>query len=435
MALQQPSTKFSGTLDYEAKRIHFSNPYVIAFGEGRTDLWKLSFDGCSIEKKYSFSEPIEDPASEGVIIDTKRDFVVFPKGMLVPPALRVYGLSDGRFIRTVPLFGELAQWPMQYCDGHVLVTVREAETDAPPDGRTSILLCDVAGDGWLLSATNLPSDLTQRDQMPFNLIGSLVPILLTSNGDIVATSSACYEEKMSLMLWKGTGTAFEDNVPPDLTVQVAISSEPPEGSAEGFADGDNIRPSCSIPLDKTSFLLCTYEHVSDALETAFSAQSTIRAFEILSLHERWCAKPIWGHVKTIQYVNSHDVIVAIGTRDEREGGGNSDMSTIVVALDAMSGALRFADKVNHYKQGSAVKHCALGQTENRPLTIIVLLANGAISITPLGEFLTSGFARDGQSIQVTRHLEGNARVGIGAVSGQSAILLTKGSSDFSLVSW
>jgi hypothetical protein len=127
--------------------------------------------------------------------------------------------------------------------------------------------------------------------------------------------------------------------------------------------------------------------------------------------------------------------VAIGTRDEREDGGHADISTIVAAVDAKSGALRYADKVNHRKQGYAVKHCALGQTDDHPPTIIVLFTNGAISVTPLAKFLTSGFARDGQSIPVTRHLEGDARVGIGATGGQTAILLMKGSFDFSLVSW
>jgi len=237
------------------------------------------------------------------------------------------------------------------------------------------------------------------------------------------------------MLWIGTGTAFEDKVPPDRTVQVAISSEPPEGSTEAFADGDSIRPSCSIPLDNSSFLLCTYENITDALQNAFAVQSTIHAFEILSLNERWCAKPIWGKINIMHHVISHNVIVAIGMRDEREDGGYADISTIVAAVDAKSGALRYADKVNHRRQGCAVKHCAVGQTDDRPPTIIVLFTNGAISVTPLGEFLTSGFARDGQSIPITRCLEGGDRVSIGAAGGQTAILLTKGSSDFSLVSW
>jgi len=223
---------------------------------------------------------------------------------------------------------------------------------------------------------------------------------------------------MALFRWKGT----RNDESPSKATEIKLE------------DGDHIRTSCSLLFNDTSFVISGYEYEMEQPQVGEAAQSIIHRIDIVSLKERWYSRPIWGEVIKMQYVASHNAIVAIGKLDE---GSNSEsnygMTTTVTVIDASTGALEHADKVNNHKHGCHVQECSLSQTEDA-VDVVILFSDGSVSITSLDMFLLDGFERDGDSLKIRRALGGDFQLICGAVGGRSAVLAGE-NFEFSLVNW
>ncbi|TFY69829.1 hypothetical protein EVJ58_g187 [Rhodofomes roseus] len=192
-------------LDRNFESLHVHGAYVTTFEKTTVDVRRSAATHGRLDHVARLAEFVEAPP-QGLapIIDAERNLIVIPDRGQGSPILWVFNLTDGQLIRKPELYGSLAGVPLQYANGKALVAVEEGESPDKPDGLTTLLLCDVAGDGWLLGGVNLPARLKAREQKRLNTVGGvLVPVQLRSNGDIIATSSEAWHDKMDVLHWRG----------------------------------------------------------------------------------------------------------------------------------------------------------------------------------------------------------------------------------------
>ncbi|KAH9840317.1 uncharacterized protein C8Q71DRAFT_746908, partial [Rhodofomes roseus] len=186
------------------------------------------------------------------VFDTDRDLTIIANQASDDdvPSLLVFSLVDGRLIRKLELYGIILSqdYRVPYADGKILVNIEEDKERFPPHGLTKILLCDVVGDGGVLGSVNLPARLQAREELRRNTNGGvLLPVHVQPNGDIVATSSESWSSKMEVLFWRGADIPKSPEPAASFTLEV------------GVEDGDQIYPTCSVPLDEKTFLLVVYE--------------------------------------------------------------------------------------------------------------------------------------------------------------------------------
>ncbi|TFY64645.1 hypothetical protein EVJ58_g2494 [Rhodofomes roseus] len=323
----------------EAFYVH--EPYVLTFGKDSVDIWRAGGPHGRLEHIATLAQFVLAPPSRlDPVFDTDRNLIIIADGAHGDglPSLVVFSLVDGQLIRKLELYGSLNENGLPYADGKILVAIEEDKEHFPPHGLTKILLCDVVGDGGILGSVNLPARLQAREELRLNTDGGvLLPVHVRPNGDIVATSSEAWGEKMEILFWRG-----------------ADISESPEPAASftldcGIEDGDTIYPICSAPLDEKTRLLAVYEAFGSTPQVGSACQTSIFAIDAETMTIRWHAKPIGGWVHTIRYIAALDVIVAFGRHQQwqHDDYDKRDTFQYVVALDPATGSERRMETINH----------------------------------------------------------------------------------------
>ncbi|KAF9465335.1 hypothetical protein BDZ94DRAFT_1234745 [Collybia nuda] len=409
--------QLAGTLTHDIECVYISHPHVVTFGPNSTDIWEITPD--KVQHRSTLTPFIGAPERVGlrrrerggVNFDHGREIIIIASDGPEKHSLNVYGLRDGQIIRSIEVPGRLDVRSVHYNNGYALAeSLGGPEEDT--NQNTRIYLYDVAGQGNLIRELSVPLDFVGG-----SLYATFLPLGLTATQDILAASSDYSEDRMCIFRWRGGRTRRS----PSDTVEI------------GMEYGDQISTTSSILLDNDSFAINTFEFTQGEIQVGDASQSVIRRFDIPSLKEKWYSRPISGEVYSMRYVVSHKAIVAIGEVDEgKDPGSDFDWATTVTVIDAGSGALEHADKINHRKHGCAVRECDVSQVGDT-IDVVILFADGTVSVTPLDMFLLDGFEREGDSIKVHRVLSDGFQFSGGAVGQKSAIL--EGGSEFSLVRW
>lgn len=409
--------RLAETVQHDNERVCISHPHVITFGENSTDIWEITSD--EIRHRSTLTPFIRPPKGVGVyqgergevIFDHAREIVIIPSDSSQQHFLSVYGLHDGQLIRSIEVLGRLDVRAVHYNDGYALV-VSLGDPDEEMNVKPRFYLFDIASEG----------SLRRELAVPYHLVGNsphatFIPLSLTVTQDIIATSSNYSEDAMSVFRWKGGRTRRS----PSNDIEIRMEY------------GDNISASSSILLDDDSFAMTTFEFTMGEIQVGDASQSVIRRFETVSLKQKWDSRPISGEVHTMRYVVSQNAIVAIGKVDEgKDPTSDFDWATTVTVVDASSGALEHADKINHRKHGCPVQECDVSQVGDT-VDVVILFADGTVSVTPLDMFLLDGFEREGESVKVHRVLNDGFQVSGGAI-GQRSAIIGRGS-EFSLMRW
>ncbi|TFY64724.1 hypothetical protein EVJ58_g2447 [Rhodofomes roseus] len=395
----------------EAFYVH--GPYVLIFSTASVDIWRTGSPHGRLEHITTLAQFVEAmPYHLDPVFDTDRNLIIIAdqeSGDDVP-SLLVFSLVDGRLIRKLELYGTLSEDYPMYADGKILVDIEEDKEHFPPHGLTKILLCDVMGNGGVLGSVNLPARLQARERLRMSTNGGvLLPVHVRQNGDIFATSSEQWGDKMEVLCWRGADVPKSPEPAASFTLEV------------GVEDGDQIYPTCSAPLDEKTFLLAVYEADGSVLPVQSACQTSIYAIDVETMTIRWHAKPIGGWVHTVRYVAALDVIVAFGRHDNGDGV-KPDKFGYVVALDPATGSQRRMETISHNVQGVPVEYGGLSQTADDFLVVIVF-RDGSTCAVGLRHFLEHGFSREGEQLAVFRpQLGEESNVKEVAVSGQTVIV-------------
>lgn len=186
------ATSQSLAIEGNPQTFYAHEQYALTFSTTCVDVWVANEHG-RLDHAARLETFVQCPPYRlDPIIDTKRDLIVIadrnPASEPPIPLLLAFRLTDGKLIRKIELSGILAETPLQYADGKVLVAIEEGEV--PPDGLTTVLLCDIEGDGGRLGGVTLLKRLRAREQSRINTSGGdLLPVQLMPNGDIIATWS------------------------------------------------------------------------------------------------------------------------------------------------------------------------------------------------------------------------------------------------------
>ncbi|KAH9840326.1 uncharacterized protein C8Q71DRAFT_486425 [Rhodofomes roseus] len=395
----------------EAFYVH--GPYVLIFSKTSVDIWRTGGPHGHLEHIAALAQfVLVMPYHLDPVFDTDRNLIIIVDGAREhnTPSLLVFSLVDGRLIRKLELYGTMAEDYPLYADGKILVNIEEDKEHFPPYGITKILLCDVVGDGGVLSSVNLPARLQAREQMRRNTNGGvLLPVHVRPNGDIFATSTEQWGDKMEVLCWRGADVPKSPEPAASFTLEV------------GVEDGDDIFPTCSTPLDEETFLLAVYEADGDVIATQSACQTSIYAIDVETMTIRWHAKPNGGSVHTIRYVAALDVIVAFGQHDNGDGI-KSDRFNYVVVLDPATGSQRRMETISHGVQGSPVEYGGLSPTADDFLVVIVF-RDGSTCAVDLKHFLEHGFPRLGERVAVSGSPLGErSNITKAVVSGQTVIV-------------
>ncbi|TFY51929.1 hypothetical protein EVJ58_g10300 [Rhodofomes roseus] len=391
-------------------------PYVLIFSTASVDIWRTGGPHGRLEHIATLAQFIlllvAMPYHLDPIFDTERNLIIIVAhgdGEDGLPSLLVFSLIDGRLVRKLELYGALLEDDLLYADGKILVDTAEDHERFPPHGLTKILLCNVVGDGGVLGSVNLPARLQAREQVRNNTNGGiLLPVHVRPNGDIFATSSESWGNKMEVLCWRGADVPKSPE--PDASFTLAV----------GIEDGDQIYPTCSAPLDETVFLLAVYEADGNVLPVQSACQTSIYAIDVETMTIRWHAE-LGGWVHTVRYVAALDVIVAFGRHDNGDGD-KSDKFGYVVALDPATGSQRRMETISHNVQGVPVEYGGLSQTADDFLVVIVF-RDGSTCAADLRHFLEHGFPRLGKRLVVSGSPLGEqSNITKAVVSGQTVIV-------------
>ncbi|KZT66560.1 hypothetical protein DAEQUDRAFT_730123 [Daedalea quercina L-15889] len=400
------------TLEGDVESFYVHERYVLTFSKTSADVWRAGSELGHLNHVTGFSEPVPSPPFERFpIVDLERNLVIVPDHgpQNGPPLLWVFSLADGMLIHKLELYGALAQTRLQYADGKVLVAVEENDGRAPPNGRTTILLCDVAGDGGLLGGVHLPARLKAREEKRLNTVGGvLAPVQLRPNGDVIATSSEAWHTEMEVLRWRGADVL--DFPEPDASFELRLSLE----------GGDRIHPTCTAPLDENSFIMAVAEAVSDVLQVGEGCQTAIHAVDAEAMTIRWSAECVGGRVSSVHYVAAVDAIVAFGEHDYGESDGDDPFAYVVV-LDPAMGTRRRMETIKHPVQGTPLRYCGLGKKADG-FAIIIVFRDGLTYAVDLRQFLEHGFPEDGTLTPASTSLEKGWEVEEVGVAGQTVIL-------------
>ncbi|KZW02794.1 hypothetical protein EXIGLDRAFT_730904 [Exidia glandulosa HHB12029] len=358
-----------------AERIYIHDSYVVTFGPDATstNLWTLSNDGRRLDH-LKILRTLEEPGGIAPIVDTERKLVAITGRSSGPPELHISDISSGDLVRTLMLYGSLDDVRMPYSSrlGHALVSTRVV------DELPRVLVVDVAGNGWIAGVAYIPPDLrTSTDDRPDPQFGAEH---ITDDGDIICSYVAPPlpdgVDHFTLIRWNGTPN---ENTLPAVRADLSIS----------LVDGDAVSVSCCLPFCDDALLVSACEAVQDAIDTAYSRWSVLRAIGLRALDTLWTAEPVWGVIRRLHHAVDAGVVLATGTQNAREDGGKNIPVSFIAAFDDKTGALRRLERVNHIAQGVSVRLCAATSD-----TVIVIFANGDMSMASLDDFLAHGLARD-----------------------------------------
>jgi hypothetical protein len=372
-------------------------PHLLIWTD-RVDLWRLDEDSFDlIHVATLFVDVSTWRFGHKPFIDEERKLLVIPEHFPTsgPPKLRVFNLADGALIRKVHLYGSLANVPILYRNGHALTLIMEERSKDLPNGQTNIVLCDIAGDGWLVSGVNLPPDMAQREKYMHSSTAPLIlePMFFGSDGDVLATSTTQWLGKLDLLCWRGP--QIKDDQQPDARLEL----QPVRPGTQSMV------PGCYIDLGSNVCVLCTNEAVKYDVEPLDHMDLTsVKAIDVETMTVKWTAEPIWGEANHVQHVPTLGVILVFGTQDIHRGDITRVSirdSTYVAVIDAKSGSLRMMDTIDSGVQGNYIVSISLsGQDLNSCL--VTVWDSGEVNIIGFRQFMESGFERDGLRLQTTK---------------------------------
>ncbi|KZV83194.1 hypothetical protein EXIGLDRAFT_728800 [Exidia glandulosa HHB12029] len=394
------------TVAHVAERVYIHDSYVVTFGpdETSTNLWILSDDGRALEHLKAL-KTLEEPGGIAPIVDVERKLVAITRRSSGPPELHICDIDSGDLMRTLMLYGSLDDVPMPYSSrlGRALVATRVV------DELPRVLVVDVAGNGWIEGVAYIPPDLrTSTDDRPDPLFGAEH---ITDDGDIICSYVAPPlpdgVDHFTLMRWTGTPN---ENTLPAVRADLPIS----------LVDGDAVSVSCCLPFRDDALLVSACEAAQDGIDTAYSRWSVLRAIGIRALDPLWTAEPVWGVIRRLHHAVDAGVVIANGTQNAREDAGKSIPVSFIAAFDDQTGALRRLERVNYIVQGVSVRLCAATSD-----TVIVVFANGDVSITALDDFLANGLARDVNThkVMTTRLWKGHGKQVVHAAIAASSVIV------------
>lgn len=398
----------------EIQAFYCHGNYVLTFSTTCVDVWRTEHG--RLDHTARLTQFIEcPPYGLDPIIDTARDLLIVADRNNAQrpriPLLLAFSLAHGTLLRKIELYGTLAEKPLRYSDGRVLVAIEEEKNKVPPDGLTTVLLCDIAGDGGRLGGTTLPKRLKAREQSRLNTNGGvLLPIQLMPNGDIIATSSEAYNSKMEVLRYRAADvSSFAE---PDAGFELATSNE----------DFERIHPTCNSLLDEHTILMAVYEADDDQLPKGDACQTAIYAVDTESMTVRWRSKYVGGTVADVRYVASLDVVVAFGTHDNGTHE-EPDPFAFVLALDPATGMQRRAETVRCRARDSSVQYCGLTrEADDGPDTVVVVFSDASTFKGRLEALLSNGFATEEGWLDIAGTLDQDCRVEAAGLAGPLVIL-------------
>jgi hypothetical protein len=366
-------------------------PYLLLW-TNQIDLWRFAHHSSDLTHVATLSEHVPRPYIGGrspqPYIDRELNLLVIPEHFPImgdPPKLWVFNLVDGELIREVKLYGRLAEVPIMYRNGHALTLLTEDKSEAMPHGQTSIVLCDIAGDGWLISGVNLPQDLTERERLRDAPPLVLEPIFFGANGDVLATSTTKWLGKIDLLRWRGP-QIVEDQQP-----DARLELQPIRQETQSMV------PGCSMDLSSNICVLCTHEAVKyDVKPLDHMDLTSVKAIDVETMTVKWTAEPLWGKTNHIQHVPPLEAIVIFGAQDIDRGDETRSkirVSTFVAVLDAQTGARQRLDSIDSDVLGYLVSiSLSAGEAD---LSLITVWETGDVNIISLQKFIDNGFDWDG----------------------------------------
>jgi hypothetical protein len=374
---------------------HFlSYPYLLTWHESEhIKLWRFSDDSAGLNFVAELSEYTERPiGNRNIIIDENQGILIIPgidheDDSEVIHLFRVYSLSDGHIIRTCPVYGELQEGFTPYTNGHVLANVRVDWGDEFRAPHKEIILCDVAGDEWVVASLSLPDYLSDHEDRRCRLHGGFQPVLFRGNGDVIATTTD-YMSPLEVLLYRGP---IDYRQQPDTSLKL----EP------AFRESFDIASSRSASLNDDCFVLYVHEINRVSLQRKWESCTTIHAINAEHMTVLWTAEPIWGYIYYVEHVSSLQVLVCFGKRDlTNENQGFEHWLTFVGVIDTRNGALLTLDTTDHSMGQSSICAARLSNDAQHP-DIVIIFDNGSVSVHDLQSFIKNGFDRVGDSIRLT----------------------------------
>ncbi|EPS95318.1 hypothetical protein FOMPIDRAFT_1054306 [Fomitopsis schrenkii] len=407
------ATSQSLAIEGDLQTFYVHEQYVLTFTTTSVDVWRTADEHGRLDHAARLASFVEcPPYGLDPIIDTKRDLIIIAdRNYAQPPSiplLLVFGLTDGKLIRMMELYGTPAEKPLQYANGKVLVAIEEEGNKVPPEGLTTVLLCDVAGDGGRLGGITLPKRLRAREQSRLNTSGGiLLPVQLMPNGDIIATSSEAYNSTMEVLRYRAADVSTFTE--PDAHFELATSREIFE----------RIQPTCSGLLDEHTILMAVYEADDDQLPKGDACQTAIYAVDTESMTVRWRSDSVGGMVTDVRYVAALDAVVAFGAHDNGTHE-DPDPFAYVLALDPATGVQRRMETVGHRGREGSVQYCGLaGKADD--LIMVVVFSDASVWSGNLRSMLEDGPA-GGSWLQIVESLTGDRRIDVAGVAGRTVIL-------------
>lgn len=314
------------------------------------DIWALSDTG------IIHTCPLIDPTSSrrsiwsctehhtAPFLDEERMlvFAMSPQVLNQRDTVRIFRLQDDQLApcTSVRLSSEMPVNIYRYSlqpNGHLLIAANEgedhegAEYDEEDEGVVArILVCDPTVE-----------DLPIQRQIAWPRLHDpfFDSIFLLPSGTIVATESHHHmghgEIGVAIHLWDSSS-----NAEPSRTIQTFPTLI--QVDVDVYL---TVEITASI-ITSTLLILCAVENIMDLPPHSTSHQSSIRAFGIEELKEEWCAEPILGSIRALHYIKSQGVIIAFGSINESSSGG-PDWALTVTAIDAISGDIKRAERLNY----------------------------------------------------------------------------------------
>ncbi|KAF9070164.1 hypothetical protein BDP27DRAFT_648097 [Rhodocollybia butyracea] len=268
-------------------------------------------------------------------------------------------------------------------NGQLLIAANEGENHDADDEEdedgvvAKILLCDPLKP----SSPILKQLVWHRPYDPF-----FDTIVLLPMGSIVATESHHHmghgEYGVAIHIWNSFGS-------PRL--------EGPSRTIESFPTLLEVGPDVYLTtevtasiLTSTTLILCAVESVMDVAPHAKSHQSSIRAFGLDALEEKWCTEPIPGSIRNLYHIKFEGVYHHFLVLSMKVLEGTSDWALTVSAIDEVSGAIRRTEILNYKVFGRRRLACGVANTETSSAVISMLFDDGSLCVVPLTRFIEDG---------------------------------------------
>ncbi|KAK7053163.1 hypothetical protein VNI00_003782 [Paramarasmius palmivorus] len=353
--------------DVAAECIHLSYPYLFAFKEEGTEIYRIQkaclYHIATISQSLVYFG--------GVLVDPSRDTVIIEQERLY-----VFNLHTGRQVKTISLFGSPRTHLISYDHGLVQVTV-EGRAGEPPVEEDGILVLDPFGP----ESAEQEYSIHIRRPRTNNFFVTNHVFFPQGGGAVIVEHSAYSDGPLQLLYWKS-----EDLQPNNASSSPTRSIDIPMT----LPGGDLIEAIHSTPIDGSTFALCK----GDIHMGGNARLTTIYAISVPSLDIVWSAESIVGESTSIHYVPTQGVVVVIGEAEENLSYARS----WIVALDAQTGALRRFTTFHMQEMGKRLIACQLTTclSEEGLVTvaenpyIVLFFQDGDVAILSLADFLEKG---------------------------------------------